>query len=259
MTRQPLDYVPIWAIYPLTVAVLLVAIWGGYRYVKAKHRSTDSQSDEGLGTISGAILGLLAFLLAFVVGFGFDVYGQRRALVLDEANAIRSSYIRAGYLVEPYRTPSRNLLSEYVDWRVAAVDPETLAQAKTRSEEIQGELWTIAEDLVSVDNSDTTSAYLDSVNEVITLHAERVVKGLQVRIPPLILLGMFLISIMAMFLVGMHSGYSTSRSIVGLVMLTLVVAVVLYLLVDLDRAQEGLLKVSQQPMIDLQSQLPSLP
>ena len=91
------------------------------------------------------------------------------------------------------------------------------------------------------------------------MHAERVVKGLQVRIPPLILLGMFLISIMAMFLVGMHSGYSPSRSIVGLVMLTLVVAVVLYLLVDLDRAQEGLLKVSQQPMIDLQSQLPTLP
>ena len=42
--------------------------------------------------------GLLAFLLAFVVGFGFDVYGQRRALVLDEANAIRSTYLRAGYL-----------------------------------------------------------------------------------------------------------------------------------------------------------------
>jgi hypothetical protein len=260
LTSQPLDYLPIWAIYPLTVVVLLLAIWGGYRYVRAKHRTKTPESDEGLGTISAATLGLLAFLLAFVISFGFDVYGERRALVLDEANAIRSTYLRAGYLVEPYRTESRNLLSEYVDQRLAATNPDTLAQAKARSEEIQGELWAFAEQVVTeVDKSDTISAYVDSLNEVITIHAERVVKGLQVRIPPLIMLGMFLISIITMFLVGMQSGYAPNRSILGLVMLTLVVAVVLYLLVDLDRAQQGLLKVSSQPLIDLQNQLPSLP
>jgi hypothetical protein len=245
----------------LTVVVLLLAIWGGYRYVRAKHRTKTPESDEGLGTISAATLGLLAFLLAFVISFGFDVYGERRALVLDEANAVRSTYLRAGYLIEPYRTDTRDLLSVYVDERVSLVDqPEQVAQLKAHAEEMQGELWAIAEEVVTeVDKSDTISAYVDSLNEVITIHAERVVKGLQVRIPPLILLGMFLISIITMFLVGMQTGYAPSRSILGLIMLTLVVAVVLYLLVDLDRAQEGLLKVSQQPLIDLQSQLPTLP
>jgi hypothetical protein len=261
MTSQPLDALPIWAVYPLTVVVLLLATWGGYRYVKARHRAADSQHDEGLGMISGATLGLLAFLLAFVVGFGFDVYGQRRTLVLDEANAIRTTYLRAGYLEDPYRMDSRALLSDYLDGRMTVIEhPEQVNEVRARAEEIQGELWAIAETIVTqVDKSDTTSAYLDSLSQVITVHAERVVKGLQVRIPPLILLGMLLISIVTMFLVGMQSGYAPSRSIVGLIMLTLVVAVVLYLVVDLDRAQEGLLRVSQQALIDLHTQLPSLP
>ncbi len=261
MTSQPLDALPMWAIYPVTVAVLLLATWGGYRYVKAKHRTKAPESDAGLGAISGATLGMLAFLLAFVVGFGFEVYGQRRALVLDEANAIRTTYLRAGYLEDPYRVDSRALLTEYLDGRMTLIDhPEQLDQLKARAEEIQGELWAAAEKVVAeVDKSDTTSAYLDSLSQVITVHVERVVKGLQVRIPPLILLGMYVISLVTMFLVGMQSGYAPNRSVMGLVMLVLVFAVVLYLVVDLDRAQEGLLKVSQQPLIDLHGQLPSLP
>jgi len=38
-----------------------------------------------------------------------------------------------------------------------------------------------------------------------------------------------------------------------------VFSAVLYLVVDMDRAQEGLLRVSQQPLIDLQSVLGTLP
>lgn len=259
MTGQPFDKVPMWAVYPMTVLALLVAMECGYRFVKAKHRTVVPGSDAGLGAISAATLGLLAFLLAFVFGFGVNVFGERRTLVLNEANAIRTTYLRAGYLGDPYRAESRDLLVEYVDWRLAATDPDKLDQAKTRSEAIHGELWTLAEEVVGQNNSDTTSAYLDSLNQVITLHAERVVMGLQIRIPPLILWGMYAISLVVVFLVGMQSGHAPNRSIAGLVMLALVLSVVLYLIVDLDRAQEGLLRVSQRPLIDLQSQLGTLP
>jgi hypothetical protein len=47
--------------------------------------------------------------------------------------------------------------------------------------------------------------------------------------------------------------------VVGLILLVLTLALVLYLVVDLDRPAEGLLKVSQQPLIDLQNSLSSLP
>ena len=257
---QPLDYLPIWVVYPLTVLLLLAAIEAGYRYAKARDRTAPPGSDAGLGAISGATLGMLAFLLAFVIGFGMNLNGDRRTLVLNEANAIRSTYLRAGYLVEPYRTESRNLLSEYLDQRLAAVEPGKLEQARLRSEELQGELWAIADNVViNVDKSDTISAYVDSLNEVITLHVERVVKGTYVRMPPPIVWAMFAISLIAMFLAGMQTAYAPNRSLTALIMMVVVFSVVLYLIVDMDRPQEGLLRISQRPLIDLQSVLGTLP
>lgn len=260
MNGQPIDSLPAWAVYPFLVAVLLLALWGGFRYTKARGRA-GTDSDEGLGAISAAALGLLAFLLAFIMGFGFDLYGDRRALVLDEANAIRSAYLRAGYLEDPYRSEARELLTEYVNGRVWLTQhPEQVAPVQQRAEEIQAELWRSVEELVlEGEQSDTTSAYVDSVNEVITLHVERVVKGLEVRIPPLAMVCVLAITVVTVFLVGMQSAYGAGRSILGLVLMVFILAAVLYLLVDLDRAQEGIMKVSQQPLIDLQQQLPSLP
>jgi hypothetical protein len=257
---QPLDHLPLWAVYPLTVLLMLAAVEWGYRYGKARRRAVAEGSDEGLGAISGATLAMLAFLLAFLIGFGMNLNGDRRTLVIDEANAIRSTYLRAGYLTEPYKTDSRNLLNEYLDQRLAATDPANVEQAKIRSEELQGELWAIAEKIVlDVDKSDTISAYVDSLNQVITLHNERVVKGLQARMPPPIVLAMFAIILIVMFLAGMESGYAPHRSVAALFMMVLVFSAVMYLVVDMDRPQEGLIKISQQPLIDLHNVMSSLP
>ncbi len=124
MTNQPLDVLPMWAVYPFTVAILVAAVAIGYRYILAKRRETPDTSDKGMGAISGATLGLLAFLLAFVVGFGLNLYSERRMLVIDEANAIGTTYLRAGYLDEPIRTESRDLLTQYVDQRLLALEPD---------------------------------------------------------------------------------------------------------------------------------------
>jgi hypothetical protein len=259
MTRQFLDTLPIWAVYPLTVAVLLAAMEGGYRYAVRKQRRAPATSDAGVGAISGATLALLAFLLAFVVGFGFNVMQERRTLVVSEANAIGTTYLRAGYLEEPYRTESRDLLSEYLDWRIAATEEGKLAEARARSEEIHSELWAIAEEWVARDTSATTGQYIASLNEVIDLHTERVVVGVQLRIAPMILLTMYVIALAAIFLVGVHSGYVDKRNLVAQVTLVLVLATVLYLIVDLDRSLEGLLQVPQQALVDLKSSLPTYP
>jgi hypothetical protein len=58
-----------------------------------------------------------------------------------------------------------------------------------------------------------------------------------------------------MFLVGVQTGYGEKRNYLALMVLVLILAVVFFLIVDLDRALDGLLRVPQQPMIDLQRQL----
>jgi positive regulator of sigma E activity len=97
--------------------------------------------------------------------------------------------------------------------------------------------------------------YISALNEVIDRHAERVTVGLAIRVPPTVLLGVYVVALFAMFLVGVQTGYGERRNYLALVVLVLILSVVFLLIVDLDRSQEGLLRVNQQAMIDLQRQL----
>jgi hypothetical protein len=255
MTGQPLDVIPMWALYFLTVLALLATMEIGYRLTRARQRKAPDKTDAGVGTMVGASLALLAFLLAFVVGFGATIFNERRQLVVNEANAIGTTYLRAGYLQEPYKTDSRDLLREYTDLRLTALDPAGRAAALTRAEQIHDELWTRAETIAREDPWDTTSLYIASLNEVIDQHAERVALGLGIRVPPTVLLGLYIVALFTTFLVGVQTGYGEKRNYLAMVVMVLILSVVFFLIVDLDRAQEGFLQVPQQPLIDLQRQL----
>ena len=255
MTNQPLDIVPMWAMYFVTVLAMLATMEVGYRLNKRLRRKSPDKTDVGLGGMVGASLGLLAFLLAFVVGFGSNINTERRHLVVDEANAIGTTYLRAGYLNEPYRIEARDLLREYTDLRLTAYDGTPLATVISRSEQIHNELWASAEKIAVESPLPTISLYLSSLNEVIDRHAERVAVGVDIRIPPSVLLGLYVVALFATFLVGLQSGDGEKRNYVAHIVLVLILSVVFLLIVDLDRAQEGLLRVSQLPMIDLQRQL----
>ena len=252
---QPLDALPIWAIYLLTVLVLLAAMELGYRLTKARQQSQSVKGDAGVGPLVGATLALLAFLLAFVVGFAANISNQRRQLVLQEANAIGTTYLRAGYLDEPYRTESKELLQEYVDLRLAAVALEQGLAVVTRSEEIHNELWAIAEQVAIESPLPTVSLYVSSVNDVIDVHSDRIIYGIDIRVPVTILLGLYIVAIFTMILVGMQSGYAEKRNLIALAALVLILSVVFLLIVDLDRSQEGLMRVPQQALYDVQRQL----
>jgi len=259
MANQPLDIVPMWAMYFVTVLAMLLTMEAGYRLNRAMRRKSPDKTDVGLGGMVGASLGLLAFLLAFIVGFGANINTERRHLVVDEANAIGTTYLRAGYLAEPYRIEARDLLREYTDLRLAGLDPTQLAAVVARSEEIHNELWASAEKIAIESPSPTTGLYLSSLNEVIDRHAERVAVGVDIRIAPSVLLGLYVVAVFTTFLVGMQSGDGEKRNYVAQIVLVLILAVVFLLIVDLDRAQEGLLQVNQQAMFDLQRQLNTAP
>jgi len=175
--------------------------------------------------------------------------------VVAEANAIGTTYLRAGYLPDPYGSESRQLLRDYVDQRLAALDRAKLAQALARSEEIHSELWTRAETLAKEDSSPTLALYIASLNEVIDLHTDRVHVELVSRVPWAIVLGLFLMAVLALGQVGLHAGYAEKRNPVALIAFVLSLSVVFLLIVDLSRGQSGLLRVSQQALIDLQRQL----
>ncbi len=206
----------------------------------------------------GALLGLLAFLLAFTFGMAATRFDARRQVLLDEVNAIGTTYLRARLLSEPHGTQVRSFLRDYVDVRLEGVQTGKVDHAIRRSQELQEQLWTQAV-TVSAKNpgSYVVGLFVQSLNEVIDLHTKRVMLGLHNRIPGIIWLALYLVIILAMVSVGYQAGLAgTSRSLVT-VGLALTFAVVMLLIADLDRPGEGLLRVSQQAMIDLRNQMQS--
>jgi hypothetical protein len=195
-------------------------------------------------------------LLAFMTSIAADRFGARRALVLEEANAVGTAYLRAGYLPEPYPAESRDLLREYVDVRLEAMEPGQAEAAIARSEEIQLDLWRSAEDVViATGGSDVYALYLESINGVIELHTQREIAAFYTRLGGSLLLALFGLTVLGMFILGFGNSMDNKRSMIALVTLILVFGSVLYLIMDLDRSQEGFFQVSQQPLISLQERI----
>ena len=121
---QPLDSLPNWSIFLLTVLILLLASEAGLRLGKVFQMRWPDKSAASVGVMVGAALALLGFLLAFVTSIAIGIFNERRQLVISEANAIGTTYLRAGYLAEPYGVESRQLLREYVKLRLEGIEGE---------------------------------------------------------------------------------------------------------------------------------------
>jgi len=250
------DSLPIWAVYLLTVGLILLVAEIGFRVgVRLQRRDPSSLKGAMTGAVVGGLLGLLAFLLAFSIGAALNMFNTRRTLVVDEANAIGTSYLRAGFLAEPEAAAARDLLREYVDWRLAGLDPAQLEEAIRRSEEIHSQLWSIVEGQARENpDSEMLSLFVEAVNEVIDIHSLRLAAS-SLRLPPLMLFIFYGTAVLSFFLLGVVSSADGRRNPIALLLFALALAAVLILLVDLDRVQEGLLQVGQKALFDLQRQL----
>lgn len=249
------DSLPLWAFFGSTVVLILLALEAGFWVGKRRQRRAEHEKEAPVGAMVGAILGLLAFLLAFTFSMAASRFDTRRELVLDEANAIGTTYLRAGLVSEPERTEIRRLLREYVDVRLEAVRPGMLVPGLKRSEELQGLLWTQATIVAEKSPTPITGLFVQALNEVIDLHAKRVTMGIRNRIPLTIWGALYVTALLAMAGVGYHAGLTGTTRPVATLALVVTFSGILWLIADLDRPQEGLLTVSQQAMVDLQKSI----
>ena len=252
-----LDLLPLWGLFLAVVVLVLAAIEGGYRLGSYRHRQSGREKEAPVGAMVGATLGLLAFMLAFTFGMAASRFDTRKQLVLDEANAIGTTYLRTRMLPER-GDEIRALLRSYVDVRLEAIRSGRVAEQILKSEDIQGQLWSAAT-AVGLQHSDSivVGLFVQSLNEVIDLHAKRVTAGLRNRIPGAIWVVLLTIAVLSLGAMGYHAGLvGTTRSL-AIVVVAVTFSAVIALIADLDRPQEGSLIVSQQALIDLRQSMDS--
>jgi hypothetical protein len=248
----PFDRFPLSLLLVGTIVVLLLAVEGGYRLGGyGRRRSGEEQGAHVLALVT-ATMGLLALVLAFTFSLAASRFAARKQVVVDDANSIGTTYLRAGLLPGDRGAKVRELLRSYVDARLEAARLGEVEQALRRSEEVHRALWKEAE-AAGRDRPDSTvvGLFIESVNRTIEIHTVRVKVGVRSSIPAVLWAALFVLSILNLSAVGYHAGLVGTRRSPAVLALILSLSVVLILTADLDRPLEGALPVSQQAMIDV--------
>lgn len=207
----------------------------------------------------GSMLGLLALLLAFSFSMALDRYEERRHLVVQEANAIGTAYLRSQLLDEPHRARLSQLLVRYTDNRIvlAAASRDSLTPLLAENDRLLTDLWSGV--VAARDNAlarGISTPLLMTFNEVIDLDTERkVARQVRVPTPVLLLLYGFLL------LTALVLGYviEDRRGRIGAAALFLLLSLYVSIIADLSRPASGSILESQEPMLMLQASLKAQP
>jgi len=255
-----LDLLPPWLMFVGTAALILLSIYGGIFLARFRRKRSVEDQEMSVSAIVGATTALLAFLLAFTFGLASSRFDAKRALLLDEINAIETTFLRTGLIPEPHGAAVRTLLKEYVDIRVElARHPENAAQLIRRSEQLQGLMWPHAEALAKADlkNPDIVTLFVDSLNQMFDMQTKRITVGVFYRMPLVMWIALFALTILSMLEVGYLLGMFDHANWLLVLILSLALSTVIMLIADLDRSggRVGLIRVELQPMTDLQQRI----
>jgi len=208
------------------------------------------------GVVLGAMLGLLGLLLGFSFSIAEERFAQRKALVLEEANAIGTAYLRANAVAGEQADKLQDLLRAYVDVRLSNVNPDSLPILLKRSEALHTEMWRQARTLaLAQPDSEVVSLLLSAINSVIDLHEERVTTAIYNRLPLVLLGTLYAISLISMATLGYSTGLAGFRATFSTLGVAVAVSLVLVLIIDLDRPWQHLFGVSQAALGDVRRSL----
>lgn len=242
--------------------LLQVGLWLvselGYQWGRRRRR--EAEDSEHIGTIQGAILGLLALLLGFSFSGASSRYSHRGQLILSEANAISSVWDSAAFFPTAVQPELQELTRRYLAERVSFYEASRLPDLRStvaRSESLLAQMWALAA-RAALASPNLSSAILSPLEQVKSLHGERVA-ALRQHLPTLILALLVTCSVVAVFAVSYGSGLARRRNTVLTHSLTFLVAAVLWAIVDLDHPRHGLIRTGQVPLIELQHKLGAQP
>ncbi|NUP12390.1 MAG: hypothetical protein HOW73_40615 [Polyangiaceae bacterium] len=239
------------------MVVLLAAAEVAFRIGRRHEPRTPEPVRSQVVTIQAAMLGLLALLLAFTLSMAERRFSARRALIVDEANAIGTTYLRAEFLPEPARSESREMLRRYVDQRVAFYgaqsDEVQTLETTSAAQLLQAALWARATDTARANpESETTKLYVASLNEMIDLEGKRFA-ALFATLPSTIVVLLVVVAVVAMASTGYSSGLTGRRGALALRVVPALVGLACAVVLDLDHPRLGLIRAPDVAMERVQN------
>jgi hypothetical protein len=255
------DKIPLWGVFLASLMITFLSTEFGFRAGKWTQRRFTGEKEIQAGPFVAASLSLLAFMLAIVFGTVQSRVHELKQVALEEANAIGTAYLRADLLPAAERAEIRQLLHDYLNLRIEAVEAGTqlpVEQADDRAEAIQNDLWSRAATFAVQQPTPISALFVDSLNQLIDLYEMRITLTFRYRLPGIIWPVLFGVAILAMAMGGYATGLTGSRRFIAITLpAALAFSVVLLVVVSLDRPQQHLARTTLPAMLDLRESIRS--
>ena len=242
----------------LVIFLMLAFAEIGFRLGLRLHVANDVARKGQIGGIQAAVLGLLGLLLGFTFAMAVERYDTRRGLVVHEANAIGTTYLRGSLLPEAHEASVKDLLRRYVDVRLRywplVDDPAKLAEGERLISDMQAELWKHADEAAKEAPNDITATFIEALNETFDNDAKRIA-AMRAGIPGGVWLLLVIIAAFGCATTSYAAGAEGARSKLGSVFLPLLITVVIVLIFDISHSRAGLIRIGQQSLVDLQQSI----
>ncbi len=230
----------------------------GFRVGRFVQLSTDDEVKVLTGSIQASILGLLALLLSFTFSMSMQRFDNRSMALIDEANAIGTAVLRVQLLPAQYQDQAIKHFQKYVDLR-ATIGQLDLTKHQERNNydkqisDLQREIWLLA---IAATNEDprpvTMGAFVKSLNEVIDSQGRRNAL-LQMHVPEVVLILLFVVFVSSGGILGYSGGLSGKRVIAPIILVSFLITLIVFIIIDFDRPKRGLIQVNQGVMMELKS------
>ena len=245
------------AIAVVLLVTLVLAIEVGQRIGRRVAAGAEEGFRSHVNGIAASLIGILALLLGFTFSIALQRYDARSSAVVAEANAIGTAWLRAELLPGSYRGEVQKDLREYIDVRVQSALKDAGAGVRAdldaKAARLQAVLWTQAVDATARDRHPaTTGLFVQSLNDMIDSNG-RLEAELARHVPEEVLLLVYAAFLLAGAVVGYAAGVSGHRASFATYGMVLLIVVLVFVILDLDRPRRGFIQVSQKSLVDLQA------
>lgn len=237
---------PATAILFLFLVILFAAIVGcqllGFRV--ARQRRAHGSADTGKGTtaVTGSLFALLGLLIAFTISGGENRLDARRHLIVEEANAIGTAYLRLDLLPPAVQPQLRDDFRRYADARLAITRVRSIDQALAahqRAGELQTQLWQHATDgVAAAPDARAALLLLPAINTMLDVTTARDA-ALRTHVPPGIFALLLALALTCAFFAGAEMAKSAQPSRLHIVTFAATLAFTCFVIVNVELPRLG--------------------
>src|SRR6185295_346711 len=232
------------------IAGVVVAHELGF-WLGSQVRGADEPFDREVSLVRASTAAVVAFLVGFAFSGAASRFTARVDVIVKEANALRTAYLRADTIADPQRGELKAALREYTADRVQLLSGKQRDQIESllaKVSSLHERMWRSAIK-ASQDNAPLMAVVLPPINEVIDLHSTHLAMAKR-HLPLPIMAALLGTAAIGVGLLGLGNGragrrFSLLDSVYGVVL-----AVALWMTIDLDYPSIGTIGVSNRSIVE---------